>query len=164
MIMLKIDRFRNVSIIETSFVTDRVRTAYYVHLSHLAESTLPMCCINVILSLHSSTAPTPPLPLARDLTHSGLPLQGGNGLAPSAQTAPLVSSFDNRPGAVNLYRAKKRTTPPTASTASGSRRSWRRSAAAACTGNQAKTSPVQQALHVRDLTRKLSDSDVTKSA
>ena len=33
----------------TSFVTDRVRTAYYVYVSHLAESTLPMCCINVIL-------------------------------------------------------------------------------------------------------------------
>ena len=37
----------------TSFVTDRVRTAYYVYLSHLAESTLPMCCINVTLSLHN---------------------------------------------------------------------------------------------------------------
>ena len=33
----------------TSFVTDRVRTAYYVYLSHLAEPTLPMCCINVTL-------------------------------------------------------------------------------------------------------------------
>ena len=29
----------------------RVRTAYYVYLSHLAESTLPMCCINVALRI-----------------------------------------------------------------------------------------------------------------
>ena len=33
----------------THFVPDRVHTAYYVYLSHLAESTLPMCCINAIL-------------------------------------------------------------------------------------------------------------------
>ena len=39
-------------IITTSFVTDRVRTAYYVCSSHLAESTLSMRRVNVSLSLH----------------------------------------------------------------------------------------------------------------
>ena len=40
--------------VATYFVTDRVRTAYYVYFSHLAESTLPMCGINVILGLYSA--------------------------------------------------------------------------------------------------------------
>ena len=70
-------------------MTDRVRTAYYidmyVYLSHLAESTLPMCCINVILvytgthlttlvsritrakaCLNAGRLPPPSLPVDRD--------------------------------------------------------------------------------------------------
>ena len=61
----------------TSFVADRVRTAYCVYLSHLAESTLPMCCINVegrddLDAAVGLEEEVPPGPDWRRLTHISL--------------------------------------------------------------------------------------------